>query len=50
MLPDAIAHALEEWADGEGRPTANLVAYLTEQAVRIKYPSEFPPPIQEKKK
>lgn len=45
-LPSAIFEALEEWADGEGRPTANLAAYLIEQSVRIKFPDRFPPKIQ----
>jgi hypothetical protein len=45
-LPAAIFEAMEEWADQEGRPTANLAAYLIEQSVRIKYPDRFPPKIQ----
>jgi hypothetical protein len=45
-LPAAVFDALEEWADHEGRPTANLAAYLIEQSVRIKYPDKFPPKIQ----
>ena len=33
-LPDAVAELLEKWADHEGRPTANLAAYIIETAVR----------------
>lgn len=45
-LPASVFEAMEEWADSEGRPTANLAAYLIEQSVRIKYPERFPPKIQ----
>lgn len=45
-LPAAIFEAMERWADEEGRPTANLAAYLIEQSIRIKYPEKFPPKIQ----
>jgi len=45
-LPALVFEAMEEWADEEGRPTANLAAYLIEQSVRIKYPDRFPPKIQ----
>jgi hypothetical protein len=45
-LPASVFEAMEEWADQEGRPTANLAAYLIEQSVRIKYPDRFPPKIQ----
>ncbi|NEQ46961.1 MAG: hypothetical protein F6K00_26835 [Leptolyngbya sp. SIOISBB] len=33
-LPDTVAELLEKWADHEGRPTANLAAYIIETAVR----------------
>lgn len=33
-LPDAVFDALERWADAEGRPTANLAAFLVEIAVK----------------
>lgn len=33
-LPDAVAELLEKWADHEGRPTANLAAYIIEKSVR----------------
>lgn len=46
VLPAAIYDALGAWADEEGRPTANLAAFLVEQAVRIKYPDEFPPKVR----
>ncbi|HEY9832302.1 MAG TPA: hypothetical protein V6D26_17080 [Stenomitos sp.] len=32
-LPDYIYEALERWADQQGRPTANLAAFLVEVAV-----------------
>jgi hypothetical protein len=32
-LPDYICEALERWADNQGRPTANLAAFLIEVAV-----------------
>jgi hypothetical protein len=44
VLPDKIFADLEKWADEEGRPTANLAAFLVEQAVRAKYPEEYPRP------
>lgn len=44
VLPDKIFADLEKWADEEGRPTANLAAFLVEQAVRAKYPAEYPKP------
>lgn len=33
-LPDEIFEALDNWADQQGRPTANLAAFLIETAVR----------------
>lgn len=41
-LPEGINDALQRWADSEGRPKANLAAFLLELAVRNKYPEEFP--------
>ncbi|ACK66978.1 conserved hypothetical protein [Rippkaea orientalis PCC 8801] len=32
-LPDKVYEALERWADEQGRPVANLAAYLVERAV-----------------
>ncbi len=32
-LPNEIAEELEQWAKGEGRPTANLAAFLIQTAV-----------------
>lgn len=40
-LPDAIFDDLEEWADGEGRPTANLAAFLVEIAVKEKFREKY---------
>ncbi|NEU73441.1 hypothetical protein PI95_012915 [Hassallia byssoidea VB512170] len=33
-LPDAVFYALERWADAEGRPTANLAAFIVETGVK----------------
>jgi hypothetical protein len=43
-LPDKVFDHLEQWADDEGRPTANLAAFLIEQAIRAKFPEEYSPP------
>ncbi|MDJ0728742.1 MAG: hypothetical protein QNJ33_02000 [Crocosphaera sp.] len=32
-LPDKVYKALERWADDQGRPVANLAAYLVERCV-----------------
>jgi len=32
-LPDQTASELEDWANQQGRPTANLAAYLVEQGM-----------------
>lgn len=41
-LPDAIFAELELWADAQGRPTANLAAYLIEAGMRqAKLEGEF---------
>ena len=42
-LPDSIFDDLEWWADSEGRPTANLAAFLIEASIRqAKEKGEFP--------
>jgi hypothetical protein len=46
VLPDKVFDSLENWADDEGRATANLAAYLVEQAVRVRFPEDFPPKIK----
>jgi predicted DNA-binding protein len=46
VLPDEVAQDLEDWASQEGRATANLIAFLVEQTVRIKYPEKYPPQIK----
>ena len=33
-VPDQIFELLEEWAEEQGRPTANLAAYLIEAGIR----------------
>lgn len=47
-LPDGLHSDLEKWAEEESRPTANLAAFLLEQAIRIKYPQKYPSPQQGK--
>ena len=42
-LPDEVGEDLQRWADEEGRPRANLTAFLVELAVRQKYPEKYPP-------
>ncbi len=43
-LPDSIYEALERWADNQGRPTANLAAFLIEVAVlEAQKTGEIPP-------
>ncbi|MCP6758784.1 MAG: hypothetical protein NHB32_08440 [Fischerella sp. CENA71] len=42
VLPDEVYEALLGWAEEEGRPTANLTAFILEAAVRFKYPDKFP--------
>ncbi|MBD1835406.1 hypothetical protein H6F61_22650 [Cyanobacteria bacterium FACHB-472] len=42
-LPDSVFDDLEVWAEYQGRPTANLAAFLIELGVRqAKERSEFP--------
>ncbi|MBE7381276.1 MAG: hypothetical protein F6J95_007680 [Leptolyngbya sp. SIO1E4] len=33
-LPDVVYEDLERWADAQGRPVANLGAFLIETAIR----------------
>ena len=33
-LPDVVYENLEAWAEQQGRPTANLAAFLVETAIR----------------
>ncbi|MBD2207465.1 hypothetical protein H6G33_34305 [Calothrix sp. FACHB-1219] len=33
-IPDVVYEDLEAWAEYQGRPTANLAAYLVESAIR----------------
>ena len=48
-LPDAVFDALERWADAEGRPTANLAAFIVETAVKqAEAQNKIPPPPQKK--
>lgn len=42
-VPDEIGEDLTRWAAEEGRPRANLAAFLIELAVRQKYPDKYPP-------
>lgn len=44
-LPDQLFDDLERWALSQGRPTANLAAFLIEIGVRSgKEKGEIPPP------
>lgn len=40
-LPDTVFDDLERWADAEGRPTANLAAYLVEICVKQQFPDKY---------
>ncbi|MFM7447113.1 MAG: ribbon-helix-helix domain-containing protein [Leptolyngbyaceae cyanobacterium] len=43
-LPDTVFDELEDWATQQGRPVANLAAFLVETAVRqAKERGEFTP-------
>lgn len=43
-LPDSVLNDLEWWAEEQGRPTANLAAYLIEVSIKeAKERGEFPP-------
>lgn len=43
-LPDSVLEDLEWWADAQGRPTANLAAYLIEVSIKeAKARNEVPP-------
>lgn len=33
-LPDSVGDDLEQWAEYQGRPTANLASYLIELGIR----------------
>ncbi len=46
-LPDSIFDDLELWADSEGRPTANLAAFLVELAVKQRFPGKYQQPQME---
>jgi hypothetical protein len=42
-LPDSVFNDLEIWAERQGRPTANLAAFLIELGIRqAKEQGEFP--------
>ena len=40
-LPDSVYDDLEQWAANEGRPTANLAAYLVENCVKQQFPTKY---------
>jgi hypothetical protein len=43
-LPDTVLEDLEMWAAFQGRPTANLAAFLIEMSIKFaKNNGEFPP-------
>ncbi|KYC37393.1 hypothetical protein WA1_48215 [Scytonema hofmannii PCC 7110] len=42
-LPDSVLEDLEAWAEFQGRPTANLAAFLIEMSIKLaKHNGEFP--------
>ncbi len=46
-LPDTLYDELERWAEAQGRPTANLAAFLIEIGIREgRDKGEIPPPVQ----
>lgn len=47
-LPDAIFDDLEKWAENEGRPTANLTAFIVEIAVKEKFREKYLPQSKDK--
>lgn len=47
-LPDSIYETLERWAEQQGRPTANLGAFLIEVAVMEAQKTGEIPPKREK--
>ncbi len=43
-LPDKVFEELEDWAQQQGRPTANLASFLVELGIRLaKEKSEYVP-------
>ena len=43
-LPDSVFEELEDWADQQGRPTANLASFLVELGIRqAKESGEYKP-------
>ncbi|WP_082803638.1 ribbon-helix-helix domain-containing protein [Anabaena sp. 4-3] len=43
-VPDSVFDELEDWADQQGRPTANLASFLVETGVRqAKEKGEYTP-------
>jgi len=48
-LADKVYDALERWADDQGRPVANLAAYLVEKAIeQAEAEGKIPPPSSSK--
>ncbi|MGB3615251.1 MAG: hypothetical protein WBA10_15765 [Elainellaceae cyanobacterium] len=49
-LPDSVFEELEDWADQQGRPTANLASFLVELGIRqAKESREFEPSSERKR-
>ena len=48
-LADKVYDALERWADDQGRPVANLAAYLVEKAIEQAEAEGKIPPYSTKK-
>jgi len=50
-LPDSVFEELEDWAEQQGRPTANLASFLVELGIRAaKERGEYKPKSQKSKK
>ncbi len=49
VLPDELDADLQKWADGEGRPKANLASFILETAIKMKYREKYPPVVETQK-
>ena len=43
VLPDELDADLQRWAEGEGRPKANLASFILETAIKMKFKDKYPP-------
>jgi hypothetical protein len=50
-LPDSLYDELERWAEAQGRPVANLAAFLVEIGLKEgREKGEIPPPVKPQNK